>query len=331
MAHINRLSRVRLVPILIAIAIIAAHGWVTTALAAVGTWSNYNGPTTEYTLRSISMVSENDGWAVGMKTAPNGTPNGGVLLRWNGASWQIFSSGTSALFGIDMVSASDGWAVGQNSSGSPLILRWNGSAWTSISLPNCTKRLNSVAMASANRGWAVGLDCIATWNGSAWSGSTLTTTNALDTVTAVSETEAWAVGNDALAHLTGGVWSFTYPILYDRYYSLSAVSASDIWGAGYFNGRLLHYDGANWTVHTTLTGHSFFGVTMLNASDGWAVGDIIAHWDGTSWSQVAGPYSSSLWSADFKGFSGWAVGYDGKMLRYKADPPFKIYLPMIKK
>ncbi len=81
MAHNTRLSRVRLVPILIAIAIIAAHGLVTPALAAVGTWSNYNGPTTEYTLRSISMVTENDGWAAGMKIAPNGTPNGGVLLR----------------------------------------------------------------------------------------------------------------------------------------------------------------------------------------------------------------------------------------------------------
>jgi hypothetical protein len=332
LAHKTRILNLRLLSVLAVILVAFTSTGISFADTQLGTWSSNPSPTTAYILRSLSMVSEKDGWAVGMKTAPNGNADGGVLLRWDGASWQVYNTPGYALFGVVMLSSTDGWAVGQNYSSGPLAVHWNGSGWLPVDVPNCNMRLNAVAMASTSKAWAVGPDCIATWNGSNWTTISLNPASreSLDTVTMVSEHEAWAIGPNALAHLTYAGWNLTHPVLTDRYYSLSTVAADDIWGAGNINGEILHYDGVNWSVFTTISGHhEFFGIKMISASDGWAVGDIIAHWDGTSWTQVAGPYNSYLWSVDFKGLSGWAVGYDGSILHYAVDLPYKVYLPSL--
>ncbi len=58
-----------------------------------------------------------------------------------------------------MVSPSDGWAVGGGGANCPsqpsVLLHWNGTTWNEIPSP-VSQTLNSVAMISADEGWAVG-------------------------------------------------------------------------------------------------------------------------------------------------------------------------------
>jgi photosystem II stability/assembly factor-like uncharacterized protein len=62
------------------------------------------------------MWSATDGWAVG---------GNGVILRWNGSTWNLFANPTTAgLTGVALVSPVDGWIVGADGT----ILHWNGSA-----------------------------------------------------------------------------------------------------------------------------------------------------------------------------------------------------------
>ena len=56
-------------------------------------------------LQGVSMLSTNDGWAVGLR---------GTILHYDGTSWQPVTSPVNAnLYDIEMLSAEDGWIVGR--------------------------------------------------------------------------------------------------------------------------------------------------------------------------------------------------------------------------
>ena len=64
-------------------------------------------------LSSVSMVTSNNGWAVGAN---------GVIFQWNGNYWTKVNSPTSSkLYRVKMTSATDGWAVGYGG----VILRYH--------------------------------------------------------------------------------------------------------------------------------------------------------------------------------------------------------------
>jgi hypothetical protein len=65
-------------------------------------------------------------------------------------------------------------------------------------------------------------------------------------------------------------------------------------------GRITHYDGASLVEHPFATTATLYGVWSASPTDAWAVGgtpeggtgapnDLVLHWDGTSWTQVALP------------------------------------------
>jgi hypothetical protein len=94
-------------------------------------------------------------------------------------------------------------------------------------------------------------------------------------------------------------------------FGAAAIAANDMWAVGYTAGYRLtpmrplveHFDGTSWSVVATPTlkqASSFAGVAAVASNDVWAVGvvwdggstgsqPLIEHWDGTSWSVVAGP------------------------------------------
>jgi hypothetical protein len=76
-------------------------------------WDQVVSPMTS-PLNAITMVSANDGWAVGGGGGwDNRGSDPGVILHWNGASWtQIPSPSKNSLNSIAMVSSTDGWIVG---------------------------------------------------------------------------------------------------------------------------------------------------------------------------------------------------------------------------
>ncbi len=70
---------------------------------------------------------------------------------------------------------------------------------------------------------------------------------------------------------------------------------------------------------------------MLSANDGWAAGfgATILHWDGNSWTAMAGLPSAWLQSVDMASpAGGWAVGDGSMLLRYRYLPR-QVYLPAL--
>ena len=184
-------------------------------------------------------------------------------------------------------------------------MRWDGSAWSLFgSLPD--RVLNSVAMVSANDGWAVGDYChfidiyhqtvnsvIMHWNGSSWNeiSSPDSFNERLNSVAMLSATDGWAVGD---------------------------------------TGTIRHWNGSVWSLVSSPTYCDLKSVAMVSAEDGWAVGgdnycsqpSVILHWNGNTWSEARSPVPETLNSvAMISANEGWAVGEGGTILEYDVLPP----------
>ena len=122
---------------------------------------------------------------------------------------------------------------------------------------------------------------------------------------------------------------------YNYLFGLTCVSASDCWTVGYANPAgpyvtmIEHYDGTSWSIvdspNVASVSNYFVGVACVNDNDCWVVGytynssgneqTLIEHYDGTAWSIVSSPNSSSLNSSYLQGVKCnsasdcWAVGF----------------------
>jgi len=277
-------------------------------------------------LNDVSMISANDGWAVGHE---------GTIFRYDGASWSHYETLPSQvnLYGLYMRTSTDGWAVGAalpitNPSGfPPTILRWDGAAWTSVTPSGVAlgQTLYAVDMLSATESWAVGSGTgtaatMLKWDGSIWtsvpSGTPL---NAyLYGIDMLSSTDGWAVGCEGnlpacltpiIVRWNGLAWSqVTPPAGISGLYDVFMLSSTDGWAVGNVTttnqATIIHWDGMQWRSvpgPTVGTGGFLHSVHMVSPMDGWAVGwygtgtvpdgstarSLIVHWDGMTWNVVA--------------------------------------------
>jgi hypothetical protein len=178
-------------------------------------------------LNSISAISADDIWAVGIYASKTVIGNSETLLEhWNGTSWSVIPAPHSGGFlsSVAAISANDVWAVGDiGSAGNTatgyqgtqtLVEHWNGSAWHIVKSLNpgiAANALDAVTALSAHDVYAVGYTSnnfadqvrepfIEHWNGSSWSvasGPILATSlNDLSAVTHIpGSSRIWAVGN----------------------------------------------------------------------------------------------------------------------------------------
>jgi len=194
--------------------------------------------------------------------------------------------------------------------------------------------------------------------------------NALYGVTCVSASDCWAVGisgfgfpKTLIERWNGTSWAIvaspnTSSPYDNRLYGVTCISASECWAVGYaFNGNnyqtlIEQWNGTAWAIVTSpnpsASQNNFLsGVTCASASDCWAVGyyvnvnsttgtsatqTLIEQWNGTSWSIVASPNTTSVIGATQDDvLSGvtcasasncWAVGYS-------SDPTIGIYQSLI--
>jgi photosystem II stability/assembly factor-like uncharacterized protein len=263
-----------------------------------GTW---NGPVTGIpttnNLLSITMLSSNEAWVVGVDDASGPTILHGTSLTGT-PHWiripinQLPSAG--ALYSVNFaVSGNNVWAGG---AGGLLALCASGcsdsSSWGTTTAPLPTI-FRSVYMTGDNDGWVVGDPALGEPTLFHWDGTTLTrgtatvpTTDDFLGVWMTSSGEGWAVGGSAgptpaTAHFSGGSWNNVPPP-----------------GAGYF----------------------LYGIYMSSSSNGWAVGTggTILHLSSSSgpWgvSSNSGPDRlSNLFAVYFDpgdSNSGWALGYN---------------------
>ncbi len=211
-------------------------------------------PTTFNGLTSVFMRTASDGWIAGSG------PNGGLLLHYDGASWQQVTD--PALTGLTVgsvapVSASDVWitAMGPLVNGmrpASSILHFDGHTWVTATLPLGNAALSRIVMVSATEGWAVGGYC-----GCGTGHGPSTTPGSL------------------ILHYQNGVWSeVTNPShpLGQYLFDIAMSSATEGWAAG-FGGALLHYSSGAWTVTNGPTTKGLLSLSLTSATDGWAVGD----------------------------------------------------------
>jgi hypothetical protein len=118
-------------------------------------------------LFSVTTVSTNDVWAVGIST--NNSKNDRTLIQhWDGKQWSVVSSPnvgsqTNDLFEVGAASANDIWTVGQYLNNSKvsltLIQHFDGSKWSIVPSPNFdlgNNILQGLTVISTNDVWAVG-------------------------------------------------------------------------------------------------------------------------------------------------------------------------------
>lgn len=113
-------------------------------------WTQVPQPASGYdsSLRSASVVSSNDVWAVGSQNLSQT-----VTEHWNGTRWSLVPSpfpthdyAQNTLTGVVALSSGDVWAVGQTLLGfseyQTLAEHWNGSAWSIIASANPSSGVN---------------------------------------------------------------------------------------------------------------------------------------------------------------------------------------------
>ncbi len=286
----------------------------------------------------------------GAWSAP-GRETGSLEIPYStGSPWiQVTSPVTNSdwyLNSVTMVSSNEGWAAGGKGMSAngilygPFILRWNGKTWSQMSISDSGSQnydLHSLAMISANDGWAAGgadaFGAVLRWDGNTWSRWRTVATN-LRSLAILSPTDVWAVGGyrncagvpcsvaSATGHWNGTAWLEKYDYHWYRLYSVAMVSPDDGWAVGQL-GEIKHWDGSKWTdVGSYGSSSTLYSVAMVSTNDGWAVGysGRILHWDGSHWSQVTSSVSNNLNSVAMVSSSdGWAVGDNGTILHWNGN------------
>jgi S-layer homology domain len=128
--------------------------------------------------------------------------------------------------------------------------------------------------------------------------------------------QIWNVQRSGSSGSSGPGWP------YDEALSgLAARTVDDVWAVGYYSDVptstqtvIRHWNGSAWTTEPsgTMVG-ALSDVAAIAADDAWAVGgDIILHWDGTSWSPSPHPSPAPGYSLDsiaaVSSTDVWAVG-----------------------
>jgi hypothetical protein len=271
-------------------------------ISATNSWSLVASPNAvvkpENYMEAVTCVSASDCWAVGWIRYQEYVQT--LIEHWNGTSWSVIPSpNTSAtehnvLQGVACTSASDCWAVGYKEGDSgynqTLIEHWNGTSWSIIPSPNTSTTehnvLQGVACTSVSDCWAVGSKnnqtLIQRWNGISWSiinAPTVGQFAQLNNVKCSSASDCWAVGS------------------YNEF------------GSGYNQTLIEHWNGSSWSIVSSPNNNNprqdnvLNGLKCVSASDCWAVGyynnssgynqTLIEHWNGTSWSIVPSPNTST--------------------------------------
>ena len=229
------------------------------------------------------------------------TPPGGPVTRFGGD-----------LFGVDAASPSAAWAVGDtelNHHSATVLLHWDGKSWTRAAGPLPGTLWAVKALSPAN----------------AWAAGDLETATTFETL---------------VLHWNGTTWrrvaspSPGPPPVADDLYSVDAVSPANVWAVGdlinngpgpTFKTLVLHWNGTKWarvaSPNPSRQWDSLSGVSVISRNDAWAVGNsakggdasqnLILHWNGRAWAQVASPDTgdSSLGKvAAVSPTDVWAVG-----------------------
>jgi len=278
-----------------------------------------SGVTNGFALEAISAPSASDIWAAGVTQSDRP-----LIEHYNGSHWAGVSSppGMSSVGGISATSATDVWVAAYKflSDGNigAFLDRWNGSTWTAhrydTADPDGGIGPGSPVAFSSSNVWVADYH----YSGEGPSFTYVKQWNGTTVVTQAGPTAPDPTDN--------------------HFYSLAASSPSDIWVAGTWDSAATsstplygpiagYWNGSKWITPTLPAaypayGHTFQAIAPVSPSNVWAVGDrsggynLLAHWNGTAWTEWAGPNPTTANGlngvAAIPGTTGaWAVGATG--------------------
>ena len=148
-------------------------------------------------LKTISMVSNTLGWAVGT------WPPMVRFFVWNGFSWSLQESPQDHyIYALKMIDIDHGWCVGE---GGVTLQKITGD-FVNVASPT-SQTLYAVSLVNGDSGFAVGVGGTIMKLNYTWSVQTSPTVATLYGVAAVSASDAWAVGaGGTVLHYDGTTW-----------------------------------------------------------------------------------------------------------------------------
>ncbi|HLV99528.1 MAG TPA: hypothetical protein VKT82_12715 [Ktedonobacterales bacterium] len=269
----------------------------------------------EMDLTSVSMVSANEGWAVGDFDQLSSIGNvRGVIWHYHNGQWTpMLSPAQSGLTGVSALPDGEAWAVGYDGT----LLHELGGIWTQEA-SGTTDDLYGIAMISPTEGWVVGgIVPIASVNNRFVAGISAPAAHSRFSPAVTSR--ARDESNCTILHYTAGHWSsVTCPGRDPAIYPLESVAGlpdGEAWAVGYEG--IFHERQGVWEQVKSPTRLGLRSIALVSATEGWAVGNsgIILHEQGGVWSQALqadAPYLNGV--AVSSTGEGWMVGGSGSML-----------------
>ncbi|MEP6776521.1 MAG: hypothetical protein ABJA50_13075, partial [Chloroflexota bacterium] len=243
-----------------------------------GCWRVVSAPAGPQTgeLRDLAVGQDGDLWALGGPT--NGSASYTYILHMSGAQWTSmpgpsFAQTVSQTYGLSVLKVfgqNDIWAAGgigynmgnpAGSSMSGLVVHWDGQSWTTVLSGTVGGAINAIDGKSSKDLWAVG-----------------------------NTPQSQVGGQPIIIHWDGVTWRDYSPQdgAGGAVKDVVASAADNVWMVG---DSTWHWDGKTLSQAQSQGGA---GIFASSANDIWAVGSqgnsaSSAHWDGTSWQQVAVP------------------------------------------
>lgn len=250
-------------------------------------------------------------WAVGRQ---------GVIMRFDGASWQMHTLPTTDfndnLYDVWGSSPGDVWAVGAGGR----ILHWDGASWTAVASPT-TATLYALWALGPNQVYAGGDNVVLRWDGAQWTATSLAQIGiSIQAIFGHSASDIYVGGvSGRFVHFDGTTWT--------RIDTPIGSDVTGIWGSApgtvyvsAANGSIRRYTGGGYTGFTTVSPvsgrilramHGLAGEGMLAVG---GAGAMMRSPDGERWTGMPTSLTQTheLWAG---GGAVWALGANSFLRR----------------
>ena len=232
----------------------------------------------------------NDIWAAPGEDRPYAVGSRGVIIHYNGKSWESEPSNTlSTLHGIHGLSADNIYAVGENGT----IIHFDGQSWQPMT-SNTTNTLYGVWAADGDHVFAVGeAGTIMQYDGSAWTQVPSLTTVPLIDVRGLAANNVYAVGEKGTTrHYDGSSWAWMPTGTMTSLHAVWPVSSDDVFDAYRVGdgGLILHFDRNDWEWHTmpSNTTGDLWAIWASGSNNMYAAGPAgdLLHFNGQQWDRI---------------------------------------------
>ncbi|MGZ3637040.1 MAG: WD40/YVTN/BNR-like repeat-containing protein [Ktedonobacterales bacterium] len=214
-------------------------------------------------LNAITMVSSDEGWAVGAAGDGQNIPHALILHYLHGRWTRTHVSEDVShvtLRAISMLARDDGWIVGSDydAGETGVALHYSGGEWKRVDV-GVPGPLYGISALSPDDVWAVGASNPGTGPGfilhyshGAWQTVPSPTPNILHAVTMRSPAEGWIGGDGAaILHYDGVRWTQVSPTIHGVGLLSVSVMGAEGWATGWAGGTsvLLRYHNGVWTPY----------------------------------------------------------------------------------